>query len=429
MMARAVWLWLAASALGIGWFLIALLGPSKVQKAAFLPGKTTHGHYQIELSCDACHTRAFGGTEALDEGCRSCHAAELQEAKDSHPTSKFTDPRNAARVAILDARSCVACHKEHQPEQTHSMGLTLPEDYCFKCHEDVGKERPTHQGLDFATCASGGCHNFHDNRALYEDFLLDHAREPVNKDDGRMPASTVRPVNSLSTPDLVSLADKLDVEQLSALKSTAHGRSPLNCSSCHESRDASAKVSIERCRSCHGEEAEAWEQSHHGMSYAAGNGLLRTGQARLPMKAGSNQKALDCNSCHPAHGNDPAYASFEACMHCHDDEHSNSYSGSKHFKTFEQAIARGALETGVSCATCHLPRVRGSGAGSVLHNPNATLRPNEKMVRPVCLNCHGLAFALDALADDDLVRRNFQGQPSRHVTSIEMAVTRDEQHH
>jgi hypothetical protein len=55
------------------------------------------------------------------------------------------------------------------------------------------------------------------------------------------------------------------------------------------------------------------------------------------------------------------------------------------------------------------------------HNQNATLRPNEKMLRPVCLNCHGLPFALDALADPALIERNFRGQPAQHVRSIEMA--------
>ena len=36
------------------------------------------------------------------------------------------------------------------------------------------------------------------------------------------------------------------------------------------------------------------------------------------------------------------------------------------------------------------------------HNQSDGLRPNEKMIRPVCLDCHGLGFAIDALADDDL---------------------------
>ena len=52
------------------------------------------------------------------------------------------------------------------------MGVTLPKDYCFICHHDVADDRPSHKGLAFTTCASAGCHRFHDNRALYQDFLV-----------------------------------------------------------------------------------------------------------------------------------------------------------------------------------------------------------------------------------------------------------------
>ena len=59
------------------------------------------------------------------------------------------------------------------------------------------------------------------------------------------------------------------------------------------------------------------------------------------------------------------------------------------------------------------------------HNQNATLRPADKMLRPVCLRCHGLGFATDALADAALVRNNFNGAPQVQVQSIRMAVERD----
>ena len=60
----------------------------------------------------------------------------------------------------------------------------------------------------------------------------------------------------------------------------------------------------------------------------------------------------------------------------------------------------------------------------VSHNQNDTLRPNEKMIRSVCLDCHGLGFAINALADSDLVIGNFSGRPAVHVESIEWAVQR-----
>ncbi len=140
----------------------------------FLPGKTSHGHYQIELKCDACHTPLMG---VKTDACNRCHGAELAAAHDSHPRTKFTDPRNADLLTKIDAAECVTCHREHRPEQTHAMGVTQPDDYCFHCHQDIAKDRPSHAGLAFSTCATAGCHNFHDNTALYEDFLAQHLGE------------------------------------------------------------------------------------------------------------------------------------------------------------------------------------------------------------------------------------------------------------
>ena len=69
-------------------------------------------------------------------------------------------------------------------------------------------------------------------------------------------------------------------------------------------------------------------------------------------------------------------------------------------------------------AVCGVTRVL------VQHNQNANLRPNDKMLRSVCMSCHGLGFSMDALADPEMRRRNFNGRPGRHVTSLEMAEKR-----
>jgi hypothetical protein len=66
--------------------------------------------------------------------------------------------------------------------------------------------------------------------------------------------------------------------------------------------------------------------------------------------------------------------------------------------------------------------VAGARVVRVQHNQNANLRPNEKMIREVCMHCHGLGFSIDALADPKLVEANFRGSPARHIQSIEMAV-------
>ena len=67
---------------------------------------------------------------------------------------------------------------------------------------------------------------------------------------------------------------------------------------------------------------------------------------------------------------------------------------------------------------------RASEVVVVQHKPNANLRPNEKRVRGVCLKCHSFGLSIDALADRELIRRNFSGQPARHVPSIDLTSSR-----
>ena len=70
-------------------------------KTLFLPGATTGGHHQIEIACDACHVGSFTDRDSMQSACESCHLEQLKVAKDDHPRSKFTDPRNADRIARL----------------------------------------------------------------------------------------------------------------------------------------------------------------------------------------------------------------------------------------------------------------------------------------------------------------------------------------
>jgi hypothetical protein len=170
---RIAWAcWLFGTMAATGFVTLQL---KSTNREIFLPGRTTAGHYQIELACDSCHTPYRG---VQQDACLKCHEEELRVAEDSHPAAKFIDPRNAERVAKLDARLCIACHLEHRPEMTTTMGVTLQKDNCFYCHSDIAKERPSHEGMAFSTCESSGCHNFHDNRALYEEFLNKHRAQP-----------------------------------------------------------------------------------------------------------------------------------------------------------------------------------------------------------------------------------------------------------
>jgi len=424
----ATTLWCIASLAALGYLGFVFLGKGG-DRRLFLPGETTSAHYQIELECSACHAEPFAGAEQFQAACERCHQSELEASRDAHPKSKFTDPRNAARVANLDARRCVTCHREHWPEGTNAMATTLQQDYCYHCHADVGKERPSHAGLSHFSCAEAGCHNFHDNRALYEDFLVAHADEPDLLDTlGKAlprPLAPPRPLSAAEgdAPEGVRLPD----EELSAWVESSHARAGVNCSGCHGEGGAFREsVSVETCGSCHEGERRGWGLGRHGMRVGLGLSPMTPGQARSPMHASVSSESLDCTSCHGAHRFDRVRAAVDACQGCHDDVHTRAYAESPHHATWLAALSGVAPpDSGVSCATCHLPRLDDErGRTFVEHNQNDNLRPSEKMIRGVCSNCHGLAFSIDALADPRLIRSNFNGRPERHVPSIDWAVLR-----
>lgn len=396
-------------------------------RTLFLPGQTSHGHYQIELRCDTCH----GGDGVVSsQRCLSCHREELERADDSHPPSKFMDPRNAELVATLDARECVACHTEHAPELTDRFGVSLPRDYCVYCHDGIGDERATHAGLSHDSCQAGGCHNFHDNRALNEDFLEEHLAEPDLR------AQPLRPLRagaarSSGTPKPLVAADADAPDALyqegavAAWAASAHASNAVNCSDCH-GREGVRSVEADVCGRCHERELEGFRASRHGARLAVGLSPMKPKLARLPMKARASERALDCQSCHGAHAYDTELAAVEACQGCHDDRHTRAYPGSPHARALDAELAgRAARGSGVSCATCHLPVESAStGRAAVQHNQNDNLRPDEKMARSVCLACHGLRFTLDALADRGLVETNFRGAPAAHVPSLDWVAAR-----
>lgn len=446
MMVWVTWSLWALVVLGLTGFLLwALTG---TQETLFLPGLTTAGHYQIELNCNECHgTSADGllGTVRQD-ACLKCHEEELDRVGDSHPVAKFAKPTDAVLLAPFDKTFsakmvqtdfCVTCHAEHDPQLTRPMGLTQPEDYCQACHADIAEERPTHIGLGFTTCLTAGCHNFHDNSALFEAYLTEHR----NDDDFKPDAEAVRPMRdfaaryvkeqqekgkavvALTRVDMDAPKDvQVSEEHLVAWETTAHAKAGVNCSDCHlPDHDAGLSVwddvpTLEVCRSCHKEEAHGFLGSRHGMRIDAGLDPMRPDLARLPMKASSDGREMNCNACHGGHAFDTTFAAADACMQCHDDPHTRNYTNSIHAQLWRDEVAGEApAGSGVSCATCHLPRVvhtEGSREWvQVQHNQNDFLRPNEKMIRPVCTTCHGVPFAIDALADAALTEANFDAPP------------------
>ena len=422
-------------------------------KSELIIGDATHGHYQIEMSCSSCHTDAFGGKEVLQDACVTCHGDDLKVARDSHPKKKFTSPRNADLVNILDARYCVSCHTEHQSEQTHAMGLTLPQDYCFHCHEKVLEERDSHKDLAFDSCATAGCHNYHDNRALFEDFLAHSIDAPwvsgINELVAANAANKTAKKTSLATNQFLQKRQQHpEIEQ--EWLASQHADAGVSCNGCHTNTSGEwmEKPTFKQCESCHQDETTGFLAGKHGMRLAAGLEPLTPSMSPLPFKDDMLDAEHGCTSCHGPHNIDRKAAATTACMSCHDDQHTQAFNESPHGQLTQQALNNDIpWGQAVTCATCHMPRLlhgkensqvdvesianANSSAKSdvivkVQHNQNDMLRPNEKMIRPVCMSCHSLSFSIDALADQALINNNFTGKPKNHVPSIDWAKQRVE---
>jgi len=414
----------------------SLLGQDK---SVFLPSETTHGHYQIEMACDVCHT-SFDGVK--QEACLDCHAAELELANDSHGEGKFADPRNASMLELIDAQKCITCHVEHRPDMTDTMGVTVPQDYCIYCHEEIAQDRPSHEGMPFKECRDA-CHNYHDNTALYEDFLLKNLHQPDTLDNPVTIGRNFMDVYRINPKDPVkplTLTDQdaptgVDLEKGKDWIDSSHANAGVNCMGCHRLEPSGTgnqvwtdKPDHRACEACHDLEVAGFLAGRHGMRLAIDLSPMTTDIARQPMKSDAH-KDLNCMSCHKAHkfSTDSRYTAVESCLKCHADDHSRAYKASLHFRLWNEEL-KGQTKAGVSCATCHLPRevIEKGGIKRIVvqHNQNLNLRPNQKMIRSVCINCHGLGFSLDALVDAELVRHNFSEPPSIHIESLEMAEKR-----
>lgn len=412
-------------------------------QSIFLPGVTTAGHYQIELKCAACHFEDGGVNQ---DSCMNCHAEELERVGDSHPIDKFAKATKAIMLHPIDSEMnsakvkvgyCTTCHVEHTPQATSTMGLTQPQDYCKACHADIADNRETHKGLSFNTCLASGCHNFHDNSSLFEKFLIEHMGEPahlpqqtrVTRDYAERYRISQNEIDNVIEYFTRAKADApasvaVDEQILHDWETTAHAKAGINCTDCHTQpkgksgrTDWIEKPSFTSCQNCHEQETHGFLGSRHGMRLNAGLDAMTPGQARLPMKKDAADKPVNCASCHSSHKFDTQFAAVNACMTCHDDGHTNSFKASPHFSLWEAEMdGTGPAGSGVSCATCHLPRIaEGSGKNrriEVKHNQSDFLRPNEKMIRSVCTSCHGVSFTLDALADENLILNNFNGPPA-----------------
>jgi len=238
-----------------------------------------------------------------------------------------------------------------------------------------------------------------------------------------------KPKEPLTPADADAPSDKMsDQNHIDAWAASKHMTAGVNCMDCHTDETNQPGVEwIENptektCYECHDAEVEDFYKGKHGMRLKAELSPMTPAMARIPMHEDAAHKALNCSSCHTSHNYDRQFASYQACIQCHNDEHTQNYENSQHFKTWKNEVA-GTREhgSGVSCATCHMPTVERSGQLFVNHNQNGNLTPNEKMLKDTCIQCHGAEFAMSALADSSIITGNFHKKPEKRHPGVQWA--------
>ncbi len=218
-------------------------------------------------------------------------------------------------------------------------------------------------------------------------------------------------------------------EILQLWQGSVHALSDVNCSSCHQDQETQAFVAeptFNTCQTCHEVETDTFLLGKHGIRLLEGQSPLTPAHARLPMKAAAHTMTMTCATCHDPHSVNTQVAATDSCLACHNDTHSLNYYESPHGQSYLEQVnlPRPSAEV-VSCATCHLPRqVEGRGEQTttmVNHNNTYTLKPRDRMVKEVCMNCHGMEFSYNSIFDDELVETNFSHAPELDLETLQMA--------
>ena len=233
---------------------------------------------------------------------------------------------------------------------------------------------------------------------------------------------------SLYTSPALAVSEQ-DLESINQeWQGSLHALNDVNCSSCHEDQDTKefiAKPTGASCKTCHEDDVETFLLGKHGFRILEGQTPLQPSMARLPMKAEAHDQLMTCNTCHDVHSTQTTPAATDACLTCHNDQHSLNYENSKHAELFaaDRNLPRPSGES-VSCATCHLPRheiqMGEEKVTHVNHNNTYTLLPRDRMVQEVCMNCHGVEYSFNSIFDDDLVEANFDKAPTKSMETFDL---------
>ncbi len=180
-----------------------------------------------------------------------------------------------------------------------------------------------------------------------------------------------------------------------AFKASVHGAAGMGCTDCHQE----AKPNVHPaegfkeagCASCHGDAAEAYKKTVHGMARESGL-----------------ERAPNCQDCHTSHNirkisdpQSPVQASrlAGACAKCH-----NEAVPPKGFFTAlatyrimgHRKVNLGTEYDTKICANCH---------------PGNTGHPTKQAARPSCVQCHDRSLTTPLLLGPIHVKMSFHDQP------------------
>jgi len=234
------------------------------------------------MDCGDCHSNfdrwPHGGRTAT-RGCASCH--EPQDSLWRH--SIHADTTNA------EPAGCASCHSIHSvmtvAELGEEAGAGRANARCTECHESA-RLSPSSPHAQAVLCA--GCHAAHDTKRV---------------DD---PAARVAPANQYQTCKACHEEETsgwpADAHGRAVLEGTTHtanaeaGHPPAACTGCHGGHDmlylsdrTFNAVIVERCSTCHEDEAERYLETYHGQASALGSEIVAI-----------------CSACHGSHDILPA---------------------------------------------------------------------------------------------------------------------------
>ncbi|BCR03474.1 c-type cytochrome [Desulfuromonas versatilis] len=415
--------------------------------------------------CAACHGEAVanlaaaGGAHGRQFGCADCHQG--------HPPQQGAIPNCAdchapGDNAHFSLENCAGCHNPHAPLAQAWQGMERLASACASCHPEPPQAPATHPSphaeMGCADCHQGHrevlscleCHEPHGSAMSGKDCRACHApHAPLAIDFASAPERK-----------LCAACHHQPVEELAG-EGGGH-QAALNCFDCHAGHPAAG------CRNCHAAHpqqgvgaAPACSECHAPAenSHFAFGGCRACHPAHQPLKVNlvgldpvgpaclschtrvgqtfaareSAHRAMDCNECHPVHGESQACDQCHEshgpgmgagdCRACHQPHAPNvlSYAadvpaalcGACHGEAVQTLATQGsAHQAKASCGTCH-PEHKPDGRQTVVfcrschlrlqkrhytvepclpcHTPHAPKQINLadlKVVKPLCVSCH-----------------------------------------